>query len=1496
MHFNCYIEIAILKYFKNIISTFIWGIIGTYLLLMLALRLPIVQQMTAQAVADALQQKLGTEVTVGRIDLGFFNRIIIDHILIYDQSHKKMLQASRASAKIDLLPLLSDGSIHISSAQLFGLKAQFYQQHAQNPNFQFVLDSLASKEPSQTSLDLRIQSLVVRNGAISYHRFGVNQTPGLFNTHHIDLKNLSAHLMLNTLTDDSLSLNVKKLTFLEQSGLHLKSLTFKLQAGKQQATLSDFSVQLPQTKLLIDRLTARYTMKNGAIDASSLHFDINLKPSDITPSDIACFIPELKNFENRISIVGNASGSRSDITVNSLHVNSATGSIGLKGNGSIRQLHGTPSWQLHIDDMKLSADGIQFLAHNLEGKRLEVPLEIVRLGNIRFQGYAAGQGEHLQTRGMLHTDAGDAHLDITLHGKQFRGSVESSGFNLARVLDDSHFGIVAANVIAEGLFPTKVTARGHVPRFDYNGHSYREIHLDGVYDQGNLTGELALNDPDGEFQLNGQLLLAEQTPKVNVTASVRHFNPAALQLTNALGNRIFDFDAKADFSGRTLEQANGFVDIRDFKMADHQQNYELTKLYVNTGYEDEEHFVQVESDFGNVLIRGQYNYQTLPQSFINLIASRLPTLPGLPKTTRQSTNDFAIIANISDASFVQEFFNIPLTLHEPLHLKGFINDNEQRFDADIDLPDFTYDGNHFDEGHAYVTTRNDQLLAQGTINKVYDDGRRLSLDINASAADNRLQTQLLWDTQKATPLQGVLNAETEFFVNDAGQPAAHMRIHPSEVILDNTPWQLQPSDIVYSKDRLNIDHFQLSNDRQHIIVSGLATNNPEDSIIVDLQDIDVAYILDLVNFHSVSFAGLATGQAVVKDILHKPDAFARLDVKNFRFEGGRMGILHALANYHSDEGQINIAAVADDEKPYGQTLINGYISPKKNYIDLGIEAQDTRLEFVESFCSSFMGNIAARANGQCRVIGDLGAINLVGQMVADGDIDITTLNTRYTLRNDTINLIPNEIVFPSDTVYDRYGHQAIINGALHHQNLSRLTFDIDVDAQNLLAYDFHDYGNQVFYGTVFGTGHCTITGRRHSIVLDIEATPEKGSFIEYNAAGPEGISNSEFITWPSTPSSSTQATNTLLSDADTNSSPSSTSRPLPLRDLPSDIRLNFTINATPDFTLRVLMDEATGDKISLNGEGVLRANYFNKGSFDMFGNYLINYGTYTMTIQKVIKKEFVFQPESSIIFSGDPFNATLDLKGQYVLPSVSLSDLQMGNSFSRNGVRVNCLMNIGGTAGAPSVTFGLDMPTLSSDAQQMIRSVINSEEDMNQQVLYLLAVGRFLPQGNNNATEEGTQQSQTSLAMQSILSGTLSQQINTVLSNVVKSSNWNFGANISTGDEGWNNAEYEGLLRGRLLNNRLLINGEFGYRDNVNTQDGSSFIGDFDVQYLLTPNGNIAVKVYNETNDRYFTRNSLTTQGIGLIMKKDFNTLRDILGKKKKNTQKARRKSTNKKK
>ncbi len=119
---------------------------------------------------------------------------------------------------------------------------------------------------------------------------------------------------------------------------------------------------------------------------------------------------------------------------------------------------------------------------------------------------------------------------------------------------------------------------------------------------------------------------------------------------------------------------------------------------------------------------------------------------------------------------------------------------------------------------------------------------------------------------------------------------------------------------------------------------------------------DVAYILNLVNFHSVEFSGKASGKAIVKSIFNDPDAYANLDVKDFEFENGPLGILHANVGFNKELSQIDINAVADEGEEH-QTLIDGYVSPKAKLHDLGIEAQGTSMKFMESFCGSFMNDI-----------------------------------------------------------------------------------------------------------------------------------------------------------------------------------------------------------------------------------------------------------------------------------------------------------------------------------------------------------------------------------------------------------------------------------------------------------------------------------------------------------------------------------------------------------
>ena len=56
----------------------------------------------------------------------------------------------------------------------------------------------------------------------------------------------------------------------------------------------------------------------------------------------------------------------------------------------------------------------------------------------------------------------------------------------------------------------------------------------------------------------------------------------------------------------------------------------------------------------------------------------------------------------------------------------------------------------------------------------------------------------------------------------------------------------------------------------------------------------------------------------------------------------------------------------------------------------------------------------------------------------------------------------------------------------------------------------------------------------------------------------------------------------------------------------TDIRLNILVDATPDATMKIIMDPVAGDYISGKGTGNIRTECYNKGDVKMFGSYQIN--------------------------------------------------------------------------------------------------------------------------------------------------------------------------------------------------------------------------------------------------------------------------------------------------
>ena len=1435
--------------------------------------IPTAQQFIGSKISDVAGQKLGTQVSIGRVDLGFLNRIIVNDVLIYDQQRKEMVRIARLSAKVDIAPLIN-GKIAINSAQLFGAHLSLYQ-HTQNskPNFQFMLDSLASKDTtSHTPLDLRINSFIMRRSSFSFDQHFKPRTEGLFNLAHLRFYRVNADINLRTLTDDSLNVNIKRLECHEQSGLDIERISLKLNAGKRSALLTQLQVALPSSLLQIDTLSAGYQFESQRLVPGSLSFYGVIKDSGITPSDLRCFNHSFKNFQRQILVNSQFNGTDRKLTIPSLSIATEEKDIDILASGSIEDWQHQPVWHVEMNHANLSESNIDFWVKSFP----QIPREITRIGSLQLSG-RADKNEKGTTSLLANVSSGAGHVKVSFDitsDKLFLAKIATPDLNIRQLLNNEHFGKIATDIALSGKWHDQknpdVTANGTISHFDYNGYSYHRIHLNSSYTQGHLMGAVDIDDPNVKIQLNGDitddLFLKNKAKKVKLQGAIVHLAPQMVHLTNQFGESVISANIDADFVAHNLNDAQGDIRISNLNVSGTEtaKPYQLDNLTLTSGYDEGIHFLTLKSDFADAELRGKFDYTTLAQSIANAVGSKLPTLPGLPPLNHQTENNFSLRLLLSKTDWLNRFLGVDLQLHQPIILQAQINDLTQAIQLNGEFPSFAYDGAWYSDGNINITTPADTMKCNVSLTKLMDNGHHLSLGLQADASHNNIKSALRWDNHnQAQRMSGELNADVQLYRNLDNKSEAHMRISPSHVILQNSTWNLEPSDILYCENYLLVDHFSVHHGQEHIIVDGIASKRPTDSLIVDLNQVEVAYILDLVNFHSVEFSGKATGRAKATELFGDFDAHADLQVEEFKFEEGRMGVLHAKADWNKEAQQIDIQAFTDDGDD-AQTFIEGYVSPVHNTIDLTFDAKGTYIDFMHNFTKTFLSHITGHAEGKARLSGTLDNINLTGEVVVDGEATVTSLNTTYQLRRDTVVMVPDEITLSHMRIYDRDGHEAYVSGGIHHKHLTSMTFDMSVEAENLLAYDFTDFGDSNFYGTVYASGNVTIQGRDNEVIINCNATPEKNTVFVYNTANPNAISRQEFIQWEDI------SNNVEGGERKENSSAADLNR--------TDIYINFLVNATPEATIRLQMDANTKDYVTLNGSGTIRATYHNKGSFNMFGTYTIDRGTYGITIQNIIKKNFTFNPGGTIVFGGDPYNAALNMQAMYTVNGVSLSDLNIGSSFSSNTIRVNCLMNISGQPNAPQIDFDLEMPNVNADEQQMVRSVINGQQEMNQQVLYLLGIGRFYTQ---NPANNGQQGDQTSLAMQSFLSGTLSTQFNTLLNQIIKNDNWNFGANISTGNEGWHNAEYEGTINGRMLNNRLLFNGQFGYRDNA-TQATPSFIGDFDLQYLLFPNGNLSLKVYNQTNDRYFTKSSLNTQGIGIIMKKDFDGLGDLFSKKKK--------------
>lgn len=1419
-----------------------------------------------------------------------FNRVILHDVTFYDQQNQKLLYGDIISAKIEYLPLLKK-EISLRSVSLLDGNIKIYKQKKDSAtNIQFVLDALASKSKTPSSINLKLNSFIIRRSQLSYDELYVAETPKVFNSKHIGINELNGNISLKKLTSSQLNLRVRHLSFKEKSGLNIQRVSFNIVATRQSCKISDLKLQLPNSLIAEKSFSARYDAQDFSTLLKTITLEGALHNVKIATSDISCFVPLLQNYNKSICISTKFKVNPQIISLTQLKLQDDNKELTINGFINLKREDNNISEAIiGADKITISPNMLRPIVNTKTSHAIGNIFD--ELGPVTIKGNSTiNVNDKSILQADITTNAGTLNIGANWRGTEYTANIKSSEFALAKIFKNEQYPqLISFHATAS----SKSSKSKDIPQIDvnisidnilHNAHNYKDINIIARLENEGFSGSITSQDPYLNFNttFDGKVS-KKQIQSINLNANINQIILPQFKIRQLKNWQAMSGNITLHLPQINKKHIKGECSVKHFfkKGTTAEEDYRLNNLHLQLTPSGKGTYLRLNSDFAHAELDGELSIQSLKKS-INKIFNQAIQKNYTPNNKQEGTwPEWRMNIQLIKTDFFNQILNIPLHISGPVLLSGNICADGRRYSITAETSGFEFKNIDIKDFRLYLNGEKGNLscLTQG-IKKIGHNDTKFALS-NTSQNGN-IYSHLSW-TDAKKQFAGEIKTQTYYVQNSSKPNLIRTDIKPTNFTIKDSIWSINSGEICWQDKRLTISKLGIQHADQSLFLDGALSPDHEDNITAHLHKIDIAYILGLINLKPVSFAGEATGTFQTRRDNNKFHINGKLTIPDFSFNEGYMGYTDIRLGLDTEKMRLDIKADMK-EKDLSSTRVDGYVDIGGQELDLRVESKNTNLYFLRRYISDILKDIDGRTSGTCRIFGSFKQLDFEGREQISFGATIPATGCHYNVSDGTVIMSPGAFKFSGISLNDMQHGSGTLNGQLTHEHLKKIRYKFNVKVQNLLSYNKGKEADIPFYATVIGSGNVHLEGSSGILNADIDLRPERGTTLVYAVNSPTTFGDNTLLSFKNKDCAQNHKENSTTPMQQENTDVSAqVAPPKNAHDTSvstTDINLNLMIDMQPEATLKIIMDEKSNDYLTLHGSGPLKATFYNKGAFQLYGNYTIEGGSYKIAIQDLIRKEFQFQKGGELKFSGPPHEGDINMEAIYSVPSVSLSDLGLGTGFSDNSVRADCILRFGGKALSPQITFDLNLPNVSDDIKYVVRQLISSEDDMNMQILYLLSIGRFYTYNFETTQAATTGQSQSSVAMKSFLSNTISGQLNNIISNAVGSSKWNFGTNLSTGQTGWSDMEVAGILSGRLLHNRLLINGNFGYRDRPTST--TNFVGDFDINYLLTPEGTVSLKAYSETNDRYFSKSSMTTQGIGILLKRDFTNLRELFTTRKK--------------
>ena len=1342
-----------------------------------------------------------------------------------------------------------------------------------------------AKSQAEAGWKIYVSNIDLQNNNLQFDNDNEPRTKYGIDYSHIKADSLTLKASDLVMTVDSIGGKINKANFREQSGFVLQELNGEILYANTQTYVKDLYLKTPGTELKRSASLTYSSYDDLAKNFAKTKIDADISNSHIQVKDILAFAPQLRSQP-------------------ALANPNATWYINFQGNGTIEsmyianlQFRGLKNTQIDASGTLASGNDPNRAAGTLTirklhttqsdialftGQRLSTP-QVNLPEEFDAHGTVAGSIKNLSTNLTVNSSVGTA----TINGRftnldnpnkvSYNALVRTNSLNLGYVLRNKQFGGISTNMNVSGLGfdPNNVNIKfkGDVYAINYNDYVYRNIKVDGSIKGTALNVIADINDPN--LDLNGTLTgNMSSNPSFHFEGMLDSIKTYPLQLTPqpliARGKIVAD----VPLANENYLEAN--VLVTKALLVSNDQRFPLDTIQFVSGRDGTGQFMTLKSDVANARLNGQYRYTDLPLIFQKSIEPYFSVAPTSTLSNIQPYN-FSFTADIANAPALIPF--VPgLKSFEPIHIDGTIS-TAQGLNANATTPFISYNGSDISGLNLKINTTDRGLQFIGDVQHVTGVGHNLfHTQFNAIAKNNQIDFSLNIDDKAGKDKYNLAGLLTQ-----PAQGNYTIALRTDSLMLNYDKWTISPNNsITITKDNILANNFVLQKGDQR-----LSLQSQGDVLNTGFTNFQLSTISGFLKSDSLLVNGSMNGTVAFRNILRQPVFTSDLTINDLSMQGDTIG--NASIKVDNMQGnRYNTNATITGRG--NDIVLTGTFAPQGENdiaLDLDLNVKQMQLSTIQGAFGQMIKNASGSVNGNITINGTVNQPKINGPLNFDkASFATTILGSQFKIDGEKIDVTENGFHFNDFVIKDTANNELKLNGTIQTPNFINYNFDFDLNANNFQVLNTTKKDNKIYYGKMVVTSELHVGGTEATPDINGDITVNDGTDLtvvipqrEPSVVAREGIVEFVDMDAPETDS-------LFLSYDSLNISK--------FRGM--NILTNIEIKKEASFN--IVIDEANGDFINLQGEAVLSTGIDPSGKITLVGNYELEKGAYEITFN-FIHRRFDIVKGSRITWFNEPTKATLDINAVYIANTSPIDLVQDQIAGTTQEVKNTYLqklpfevrLNMTGELMQPKLAFDVVLPPdksygVSNDiitqVDSRLEQIRQDPGEINRQVFALLLLGRFV--GQNPLASSSPIFSASAYARQSV-SKLLTEQLNKLAAGLFDGVDLTFDVtstdDYTTGDRR-NRTDLNIGLSKRLLNERLTVavGSNFELQGaKTSTQKASNVVGNLEVKYAISRDGRYMIRFYRKNEYEGIVDGYVIETGLSFIISVDYNRFIELLRK-----------------